>query len=178
MVWFPEIIGMVKEFQSLIVGVIGFTGVIATLLTNALLARRQHAGQVRHESDVLRAALIAELQLIREAFMDRIAAINGAENRAGMLVPLDSLSDVYESLIDRIGLLSEPETRAVVRAYVLVRQLPGRIKLLNREHATDVERELGWAYVEGPLFGALKILHENYLRDIDAALVELGRHRA
>jgi hypothetical protein len=143
---------------------------------NAWLSRRQHVREIHHEARVLRAALKAELEVIREAFNDRIEIINNAGTSRSMLVPLDTMTDVYASLINRIGFLSERETRAVVRAYVLVRQMPERIKVLSRQHGTQEEREVGWANVDGQLFGALKKLHENYLTDIEAALVEVDRH--
>lgn len=59
---------------------------------------------------------------------------------------------------------------------MLVRQMPERLKILMRQHATGEEVESGWALIDGRLFGALKKMHENYLTDVDAALVEIGRH--
>jgi hypothetical protein len=170
---------LLKQFQTLAVGIVGFTGVILTLAMNARLSRMQHARQVQHDAQVLRAALIAELEVIREAFRDRVEIIdetlNAAKPRQSMLVPLDSLTDVYTNLVGKIGLLSERESRAVVRAYVLVRQLPERVKLLSHQYGDDEEKERGWARVDGRLFDALKTMHENYLKDVDAALVELQR---
>jgi hypothetical protein len=64
---------LVKQFQTLIVGGLGFLGVMATLAMNAYLARRQHTRQIRHEANALRIALRAELEMLREAFQDRIA---------------------------------------------------------------------------------------------------------
>lgn len=92
-----------RLYQTLIVGSLGFAGVIATLAMNAWLARRQHERQVRHEANVLRTALRAELEIIRDAFRSRIETIDSAKpGEKSLLVPLDSLSDVYGSLMDRV----------------------------------------------------------------------------
>jgi hypothetical protein len=80
---------LLREYQTLIVGALGFTGVIITLLANAALTRRQHARQVDHERSALKAALGAELSIIRDAYMDRIKTISEAPATQGMLMPLD-----------------------------------------------------------------------------------------
>jgi hypothetical protein len=107
-----------KEYQTLIVGGFGFAGVITTLFVNAWLDRRRHQRQILHESKTLRAALRSELGLLQEAFRDRLTMIAASKSGQSMLVPLDTLTDVYGRLIDRIGLLSEPEIPIVMRAYL------------------------------------------------------------
>jgi hypothetical protein len=44
----------VKNYQTLIVGVLGFIGVIATLVLNAWLARKAEQRRITHETKVLR----------------------------------------------------------------------------------------------------------------------------
>ena len=103
-------IDSLQQWQTLIVGIVGFAGVMLTIAMNAWLSRRQHVREIHHEARVLRAALKAELEVIREAFNDRIEIINNAGTSRSMLVPLETMTDVYASLIDRIGFLSERET--------------------------------------------------------------------
>jgi len=62
------VITLIKEYQTLIVGGLGFVGVIATLLTNARLTRRQYARQIERESSNVKAALRSKLGIIRAAF--------------------------------------------------------------------------------------------------------------
>jgi hypothetical protein len=57
-------VDLVERFQTLVVGITGFAGVIASLVVNAWLARRQQAQRVEHERDVLRTALRAELGVL------------------------------------------------------------------------------------------------------------------
>jgi hypothetical protein len=41
-----------------------------------------------------------------------------------MLVPLETITDIYKSMIGRLGLLSRSEIQAVLRAYLLIQQMP------------------------------------------------------
>jgi hypothetical protein len=102
-------------------------------LVNGRLARRQHVQQVKHEREVLRTTLRAELGVLRDTFVHRIEVIAAAQQdgSTGVLIPIDTMTDAYPLLLDRVGLLSVEEARAVMVAYLLVRQMPARIRLLQ-----------------------------------------------
>jgi hypothetical protein len=172
------LICFIKQYQTLIVGGLGFLGVMATLAFNAWLARRQHFRQIRHDANALRVALRAELEILRDAFRDRIATIGEAQpSHKSILVPLDTMTDVYGRLIDRIGLLSGHEIRPVLRAYILVRQMPERLRLLAQQQGTEIERARGFAEFGGDLFSAVRQMHGNYLTDIEHALSVISHDR-
>ena len=59
-------------------------------------------------------------------------------------------------------------------AYLLVRQMPERVQLLRRHHATAYEQESSMALVDNPFFTALREMHQNYLQRIDEAISALG----
>ena len=169
-------IDFLDRFQTLVVGALGFIGVIATIATSAWLTRRQYSRQIKHEGDMLRVALRAELEIIRDAFVDRINTIADAEeHHISVLVPLDTMTDTYSRLLEKIGLLSQDEVRAAMKAYLLVRQMPERLKLLRSEHGTVLEKEKGYALIDGDLFSAVQEMHENFLKDIETALSALSR---
>ena len=170
------VMDFVDRFQTLIAGIIGFSGVILALVGNALLARRQHAGQIDHERQILRTALRSELGAVRDSYLDRINTINQAQRdgNPGVLVPLETMTDTYGRLLDKIGLLSEEEVRAAMEAYHLVRQMPERVRLLERQHATPDEVESRMAFVDGTLFTALCQMHQNYLQKIKEAIAALS----
>ena len=58
-------------------------------------------------------------------------------------------------------------------AYGLARQMPERVQLLRRQHATDDELERSMALVDSAFFNALRDMHRNYLQDIDKAISAL-----
>jgi hypothetical protein len=167
----------IKQYQTLIVGGLGFLGVMATIATNAWLARRQHSRQVRHDTKALRVALRSELEMIRDAFRDRVTMIESSQpkQREGIFIPLNTMTDVYSQFISRIGLLSESEIRAVMRAYLLVRQMPERLALLELQPTSHVERPTGFIFIEGRHLATVKQMHKNYLTDIDQALSLIAR---
>jgi hypothetical protein len=66
---------LVQEFQSLIVGTLGFAGVIITLVLNARYAREQRREERSHECQTLRVALIEELSINRMSLARNIEEI-------------------------------------------------------------------------------------------------------
>lgn len=163
----------IKPYQTLIVGVLAFAGVIVTLggtfLVNGMLARLQHRRGVQHERAVVRTALRAELQATADSYRDRISIFEKPPTHDGALVPLDAMTDIYKSLITRLGLLSQAEIEAVLRAYLLVEQLPSRVRLFELSQS----REPGQAFVRAEHFDNLVTLHRNYLRSVAAAIAAI-----
>jgi hypothetical protein len=70
----------IQEFQTLTVGIIGFAGVISTLLINARQAREQRREERRHERQTLRVALIEELKINREMLAYNIDKVKDGVN--------------------------------------------------------------------------------------------------
>jgi hypothetical protein len=123
---------------TLTVGIIGFAGVILTLAFNAWLARKQRRDEQRHERQALRAALIEELQINREAAVgnaDSLKEEPGTGPRDAF-VPTDLMDDAYRAFIGRIGLLSRAEVSKVMGAYLLLRTCNTRLLLIGDPAST------------------------------------------
>lgn len=125
------------DFQTLIVGVIGFVGVVYTLRENALLAKKQHERVIDHEKETLRAALVAELEIIYKSLNGLAESSTPSQ---GAFYPEEIPHIVYKSLISKIGLLTSEEVGAVIKAYALVNELPARLKLLSVGHHQSFDR--------------------------------------
>jgi hypothetical protein len=80
---------------------------------------------------------------------------------------VDIITSVYDQLLDKLGLLSASETKAVIRAYVMIKQMPVALYLLQN---AEESAPRGFIKVGRERFEAVKKLHENYLTDIDNAL--------
>jgi hypothetical protein len=179
-----QALDLLRQFQTLVVGIVGFTGVIITLLVNARLSRLQHVRQVEHERTVVRTALKAELQAVAQSYRGRIEHLEDTHSQkyGGALLSLDSMTDVYKSMIGRLGLLSESQVQAVLNAYLLVEQLPERLAFLADEqpdvpliinpHMKKVDQ--GYAWFPNKNLAAVAQMHLNYLRDVDAAATALS----
>lgn len=160
----------IKDFQSLLVGAVGFVGVIVTLLVNSGLARRQHTRQVEHDATVLRLALRAELETIRDLLRDWLETFDDPDGGKGLFTPFASVTDVYERSLGQLGLLKEYEIHAVMYAYLPIRQLPEVLKLLEQSHLSPAEMARGGASKEGKYGQGLRRLHESALNGVQKAL--------
>jgi hypothetical protein len=161
-----------KEFQSLVVGTLGFAGVILTLFVNAYLARKARRDSVNHDRSLIRIALLEELKIIESAFKSRVETIKAAEadGSIGILMPLATMTNVYDRLLDKLGLLNSAQIPKVMAAYLAVQQLPERLMLIRRSRQ---EERPGFVEVDSAVFASVKEMHSNYLRVISDAVVTL-----
>ena len=121
-----------REFQTLIVGMFGFAGVIFTLWFNARQARLQRRDERRHECQTLRAALIEELSINRRSLVSNIERIeNTPDDTSGYAVPTDPMDDAYRAFTHRIGLLTRAEVSKVMFAYLSLRTYHASLFLLG-----------------------------------------------
>lgn len=134
-----DIGSLIYKFQILIAGFVGFAGVIITLLYNGKLAREQRADEARdareqrdeeraHERHTLRAALVAELKINREAFEEDDRPL-GEDQSAW--VPTDSLTHAYDSYLPRLGILSKDEVDKVMLAYLMIQNYHAKLFLIG-----------------------------------------------
>lgn len=135
----------VKTYQTLIVGVLGFLGVMATLAFNAWLARNAEKRKIAHEARVLRTALVEEMKVQRDALMHAAETSERAEQptdtgRYDALTPLRRWSDIFDKSIDKLGLLQPDEVAAVLDAYLPLRELTPKIRLLESRIPLDRRR--------------------------------------
>lgn len=120
-----EFLHFAERFQTAIVGIIGFAGVVLTIRMNAKAARMQQERQIESDRRALRRALCAELEYVRVCFQ---AVCEGNTNwtsgkPASICVPNLPPTPIYTNAIGKIGLLSEREIAAVVKAYNVKRTM-------------------------------------------------------
>ena len=86
----------VRQYHTLIVSALGFMGVMATLVMNAYLSRRQHLRKIEHDRKVLRLALRAELKMLRASCRDRIEMLDEGPTSPTQfaLLPLNTMTAV------------------------------------------------------------------------------------
>lgn len=121
---------MLQAYQTLIVGLLGFTGVIVTMLWNANLQRKQYERKILHEANSLRVALKSELNAIRLSFEERIKQFEEPVEFEDALIQNGSNDKIYNKLLNNIGLLTEQEIEKVTEAYALVAEIPYRIRII------------------------------------------------
>lgn len=162
---------------ALIVGIIGFTGVITAQFLNAHLARRQRRETIEHERMTLRTALAAELTRAADIMQGRVTATSLAipGQEAGFYIPTRPMTNVYDRLTDKLGLLNEDEVRKVVDAYETIREMPLRIRLTERVvNAQGRELDPDFIKIDGRLYPMIEVSNTHYLVTINAAIDALS----
>ncbi len=70
----PEFVAILEQFQTTIVGIVGFVGVIWTLRANSKNARDEHSRQLETRRTALRRILAAELRNYERALKKNLEA--------------------------------------------------------------------------------------------------------
>jgi type II secretory pathway pseudopilin PulG len=106
---------VIKDFQSGLVGILGFIGVIVTLWWNAHSAEQTRAQELNQARQTLQSALHQELQSIRE----ELANIRQYANDRSLQSFQFTLEQpyVYRTLVKDIGILQPETARTVIRVY-------------------------------------------------------------
>lgn len=167
-----------QQFQGMLVGLVGFAGVILTLVMNDLLARRHREASFVMERQALRTALAQELQVLRDMYHSNALACLKAQQKlspplahAAFDVPIYEMTDVYDRSTARLGILSSPELARVMRAYMLHRQMRHRIVALLAEPQSVTSSSARVPARHGAL---LRTMCESMVPEVNAAIVALS----
>ncbi|NRB18033.1 MAG: hypothetical protein HRU33_10835 [Rhodobacteraceae bacterium] len=111
----PEFLAILEQFQTTLVGVVGFVGVIWTLRANSKNAREEHRRQLGSRRTALRRILAAELRNYARALKKNIEAQRPNDEflSVGRIHRLFS-----EQLTADLGLLELDEIDIVVNALI------------------------------------------------------------
>ena len=129
-------IEVISKFQILIAGTLGFLGVVITIIVNGYLARTQYSHVARTKADNVRTAITSELEINVFTYKARIEQLYKPHRFEGKL-PSAVFSDVYDSLLNEIGLLKKAEIEVIIKAYACIKELPNIIKLYSSETHDD-----------------------------------------
>ncbi|MGJ5621563.1 hypothetical protein [Sulfitobacter sp. MF3-043] len=111
----PEFLEVLEQFQTTIVGIVGFVGVIWTLRANSKNAREEHRRQIRSRRAALRRVLAAELRNYARALKKNLEAQRPNDEflSVGRIHRLFS-----DQLAADLGLLDLDEIDVVVNALI------------------------------------------------------------
>lgn len=160
------ILEMIETYQTVIVGILGFLGVIATLIFNSKLSRDLRKDELKHERNSVRQALLSELEALKVSFKDKSESV---ETDQDWLLPKTIETHIYDVLLPKISLLTREEIRHVLHAYLLVREAPTRLSLLAAGSDMDGTPD-GYFHIKNKFLGAARGIHGAFLSDIDKAI--------
>ena len=164
---------LIKDFQTLLVGVIGFSGVIITLLMNSRLSRKQHERIIKHDREVLKTALCAELELNRKSFSHKGSTLEDDQKESDSFHPIGMITNVYQAFIEKLGLLSTAEVSAVINAYTLIDEAPVRLGLLSSGHDPSYDKP-GYIFIKASHSKTAAGIYNSALPSIQIALEKLS----
>jgi len=169
-----ELLAMFQDFQVFVAGILGFVGVIITLAYNAKISRDKKERELSHERKTLRVALKAELLINKISYEKRVQELNKETNKSG-LVANKVINDVYIKLLDRIGILTEEEVESILNAYLLLSELPYRLRILvGTDNLIGLNKEI--IKVNPANLKHAAQMHENFLEPINNALDSIERN--
>lgn len=166
-----EFLNILAKYQTIIVGFIGFVGVIITLLVNSKIGRDQHENKIRHERNSIRQAILTELESLKETFESRAEKEKDDQD---WLIPNEVTTNVYNVLLPNIGILTISEIKLVMRAYLLVNEAPKRLSLLASNSLESIPA--GYMQVENKHLDKVRSLHEVFLKNINDAIKVLNKN--
>ena len=164
---------LAKDFQTLLVGVIGFSGVIITLQKNSRLSREQHERGIKHDREVLKTALCAELKLNLKSFSDKAIALEKGQEESDAFYPTEVNTKIYQRFIEKLGLLSTEEVAAVINAYALIEEAPMRLRLLSSGHDSSYDKT-GYIFIKASENKTALGVYKSFLPSIQNALEKLS----
>ena len=132
-----------SQWQTLIGAVLGFGGVIVTLLFNAKLARRSESLTREREIKTLCVALQQELLEYRKALVEQTRALHDMEfagpQSNEQLIDLYPLifRQVFDANIERLGLLRPEQVSATLQAYNRQQSLVRVLKASSQSYQDD-----------------------------------------
>lgn len=164
------------QFQSLIVGFIGFSGVVATLIVNARIQRIQKENDRTERMKSIRTALSSELSIISEAIEGNVSKIKDGpdEEYQSLLIPTNRMDSVFQSMISDLGNLSPPEVKDVLFAYLTYDTFLSSITLLG----VTSEAHPNHAIMPADQSQNLKVMLVSLNEDIKKAITRLDQKLA
>jgi hypothetical protein len=126
-----EISSFIIKYQALVVGGLGFAGVIYTIYYNAKNQLELQNEKIKHDVRTLRVAFKTELLANKDAYETRIEQFSKPkDNYKDALIKNKSINDIYKTLLSNIGQLSEKEVENIYDAYQVIGELQYRLRIL------------------------------------------------
>lgn len=129
----PTWIDYAREFQTLIVGLLGFGGIILTIRSQGRQTRLSHDYEKKQSAESVRMALEAEVEMLAsmlEASADDAETKIPEEGKVSA-VPAEPRNFVYKALLNKVDLLSPNDVARFARAHAYYEQYFTRLQFIG-----------------------------------------------
>lgn len=164
-----------ETYQTIVVGVVGFGGVIITIWFNAKIARDERRSERDHERYTLRVALIAELKINRDSLTDSMNKLreHSSDTKGEAFIPTDLMNHAFQANVPRIGVLSEDEVGKAMEAYLTLETFNASLFLLG----VSVPNSPQHVKVPGTNLQTIAQMQESVCLQVEAAIDALEKAR-
>jgi hypothetical protein len=176
---------LLERFQTGLVGLIGFAGVIITLFVNARIARgqaregREHdRRQMREAQDyergALARALLAELSSYECSVKRNVDIMTRhSDTETGELLIPRTTTPVFDASIPRLCILVIKQLGPVLEAYLTVKEIDRSLSLFSASGGNG-----HYWVIKVPRVRNVEQMFESLLQPFNAAIAALTPHRA
>jgi hypothetical protein len=121
----------IGQHQAIVAAFIVFVGVIVGLVGNGLLQRWDRNSKRNHDREATRMALVAELGHLVHSYEHRVELMK--QTTGHFSVPVHVPTEVYDAMLDKVGLLRLGQSTAVIHAYLAAKHLPMNLRRIEDE---------------------------------------------
>jgi len=158
-----------QQYQTSVVGVIGFAGVILTLIVNAWIARSNLRVGQADQLRTLKVALTEELKVIKTGYEEGERSFQNVPANMSCAVPTDRMNRLFLTHLKEIGSLSPEVLEKVLGAYLSHDQARTQLTLL----ATPESRNDTFLTIPANRCQTGADMYHNMIAPIDAAILAL-----
>lgn len=164
---------MFETYQTFFAGLLGFLGVIITLLLNGKLQRDLRKREIDHQANSIRTAIRAELLMNKGAYDLRLEQFGDDVENKHALLPNKIFDEVFHKLLDQLGILEEAEVEKVLHAYHLMSELPYKLRIMTGTDSIGGYQD-EWIRLKKEDISVAKDMHEKFLPVIEDAIDVIG----
>lgn len=125
-----HILEFAREFQTGIIGVVGFLGVIATLKANAHLAREMEESQYNRRRNFVKTAVIEELKLFHWIFENGHRDMEPKQGESLLVPKMNRL--VTSELMSELAVLEPEDMKVALMALFNVDEVYKRLAIIGK----------------------------------------------
>lgn len=154
-----------KEWQTAVSALVGFTGVIVTLLVNAWLARRADDRTRRHDRLALRMVFRSELAALMDQAIGLLEKateqLEKKDNQTVLAVKSRLSTVIYDKFIDKIGILTNNEIGTILETYLFLQTVGDRLLMLGQKITLTQNPPDNWIEFQPDQTAARRIIKGN-----------------
>lgn len=169
--WWRRALDLLYAYETLVVGMLAFCGVVLALWGNSYIARRERNLKILNDKKSLKVMLLEELRALKRS-MDFRSDDLATTSTPNYLLSNDPLTDLFRSSLDKLGLLPAEVLSKVLPAYLSANHLPKNLRLHQLQGA-PVELSAHFIVIPKSNFLHVRNMHRDLAKNVGEAITAL-----